>query len=261
MNGPRRGSGNFSGQGGPPRVGLPGTVSTPVAQSTPGQVVSPESFVGSGQLVETNRLPSPQLDARGIPTGGPGLPVAARLDSYFFTRLPEQGMYPWHRVKTVAGSTAFSAINTVYDSVVQKLPQGTSAVIMQVVQYWLEAGLDPLDVNALEAYPDYQNAYGRVSTNLLFNRTVVFNAEEELYDPAGVTNKVSGFTMLNQNILNIGPHPTAIYVPDGASISIRWITGPVLPAHIPSAVGVRLDGYTLPTKTLNNIMRSVRSGM
>lgn len=186
----------------------------------------------------------------------------SRLDNYFLSRLPASGMTFWHRKHLVDGAVVMSAPNTVYTLPMYTLPQGLSLVIMSFVQNWYDASLDPLDPDALTAFQTNQDAYGRVGINLLVNNAPVFDANEILFDPdggLGTRREVSGFTALDTNLLNIGVHPTAIYARDNSKIGVRFTMSSTLPAHIPSAVGVELNGYLLPTKEFQELLISVRN--
>jgi hypothetical protein len=286
-------------QGGPPPEARIGTETVPAIHDWPGQRVDPRTFVGPNPVVKqiqgqmTSSGPAKVIDARlggGIipATGGaPSVPSSylapveargfgdtpigtkqrpayslSRLDNYFLTRLPAAGQTFWHRKHVVDGNLVMSAPNTQYTLPMYTLPQGLSLVIMYFVQNWYDANLDPLDPDALTAFQSNQDAYGRVGINLLVNNAPVFDANEILFDPDGganTTRKVSGFTLLDTNLLNIGVHPTAIYARDNAKISVRFTMSNTLPAHIPSAVGVELNGYLLPTKEFQELLISVRS--
>lgn len=205
-------------------------------------------------LVEAFRRNSP-LSGRVSGT----LPLVG-LDQYFLRRLPAQGLQIWHRKRAVRGTTAIVA-GTTFRLLVDTLPRGVAVVIMKVKQYWYDAGLDPLDPDALTGFQDNQAAYGRVAFNLLANNQPLFDAFEDLVDPNGgafTARRVQGFTELNQNLLFVGEHPTAIYVQDGYPITATWTTGALLPAHVPTTVAVELQGYTVPMKLLREILINVR---
>lgn len=244
---------------------------TPMTSSGPARIL--DARMGGG-IVPAQGAPSvvpssylAPVEARGFgdtPIGTKQRPAysVSRLDNYFLTRLPAAGQTFWHRKHVVNGNTVMAAPNTQFTLPMYTLPQGLSLVIMYFVQNWYDASLDPLDPDALTAFQSNQDAYGRVGINLLVNNAPVFDANEILFDPDGganTTRKVSGFTLLDTNLLNIGVHPTAIYARDNAQISVRFTISNTLPAHIPSAVGVELNGYLLPTKEFQELLISVRS--
>lgn len=285
-------------QGGPPPEARMGTENVSVIHPWPGQRVDPRTFVGPNPVITppkatamTSSGPARSLDSR------PGAAISlaqataeagfgatnyldsgrgeaeigtrqrpaysvSRLDNYFLTRLPAAGQTFWHRKHVVNGNSVMSAPNTEFTLPMYTLPQGLSLVIMYFVQNWYDASLDPLDPDALTSFQSNQDTYGRVGINLLINNAPVFDANEILFDPDGganTTRKVSGFTLLDTNLLNIGVHPTAIYARDNAQIGVRFTVSNTLPAHIPSAVGVELNGYLLPTKEFQELLISVRS--
>ena len=240
----------------------PSAAATPAAPAAPAPT-GPQATLVDRQLMEKflQRLQTQQLRAQTF-GAGEGDPVDAhvRVDDFFLSRLPAQGLLPWQRKRTVRGTTAIVA-NTTYTEDIATLPRGTSLILMVWRQFWLDAQADPLDPDALAALQDDQDAYGRVSNNMLFNRSPVFDSSEQLVDPNGgayTVRRISGFTTLNQNLLYVGNHPTAIYAPDASTITATWTTGPVVPGHIPSVVGVQLQGYTVPTKTFIEVLRAVR---
>jgi len=240
-------------------------ITMPAAGSPIVGATAPAAGFGAAEIVPASYLAP--VEARGLggaPIGTKQRPAysVSRLDNYFLTRLPAAGQTFWHRKHVVNGNTVMAAPDTQYTLPIYTLPQGLSLVIMYFVQNWYDANLDPLDPDALTAFQSNQDAYGRVGINLLVNNAPVFDANEILFDPDGganTTRKVSGFTLLDTNLLNIGVHPTAIYARDNAQIGVRFTISNTLPAHIPSAVGVELNGYLLPTKEFQELLISVRS--
>ena len=234
---------------GVPAMPMPGY---PVAPTMQPPMAAPAGLGGTPYYTPVAALP-----------GSPGHPSYGyvRLDAYFLSRLPAAGLTFWHRLRTVDGTTAISAAGTEYTLNLYQLPQGLSLIIFYFVQNWYDAGLDPLDPDALTAFQTNQDTYGRVGINLLVNNAPVFDANEVLYDPNGgspVIREQSGFTALNQNLLDVGNHPTAVYVRDNATVSVRY-TVAALPGHVPSAVGVELRGYVIPTKSFQELLISVRN--
>jgi hypothetical protein len=185
-----------------------------------------------------------------------------RLDSYFLSRLPAAGLTFWHRKHIVEGTTAIAAINTLFTLPIYQLEQGLSLVVLSFAQNWYDSGLDPLDPDALTAFQSDQAVYGRVGINMIVDNAPVFDAHEILFDPNGgipTTRQQSGFTALNQNLLFVGDHPTAVFVRDHATVQVRYTVSNVLPGHIPTAVGVEMSGYVMPTKAFNELLISVRN--
>lgn len=230
----------------------------PMAVPMPGQPMMPQQMVAP-----TGLGGQPTYSPVAALPGSPGHPSYGyvRLDAYFLSRLPAAGLTFWHRLRTVNGTTAISAAGTEYTLNLYQLPQGLSLIIFYFVQNWYDAGLDPLDPDALTAFQTNQDTYGRVGINLLVNNAPVFDANEVLFDPNGgspVIREQSGFTALNQNLLDVGNHPTAVYVRDNATVSVRY-TVAALPGHVPSAVGVELRGYVIPTKSFQELLISVRN--
>lgn len=216
----------------------------------------PQTGLGGIALRKPMTEPPAVLGTRKNPLFG-----ITRLDNYFLSRLPASGLTFWHRKHIVNGATVMAAPSTVYSLPIYTLPQGLSLIVMYFMQNWYDASLDPLDPDALTSFQSNQDAYGRVGINLLVNNAPVFDANETLFDPnsgANTTRRVSGFTLLDKNLLEIGAHPTAIYARDNATLTAKFTMSDTLPSHIPSAVGVEMNGYTLPTKEFQELMISVR---
>lgn len=252
--------------GPPPRPPVVGSSSAPVNHPFPGQSVDPREFVGPNPTIS-----APKPMALKVPGGPRPLPVAPqavsvpapperiRLDDFFLSRLPAQGLQYWHRKRVVRGSTAVGAIG-VFRQQIDVLPQGLALVAFHLRQTWYDAGLDPLDPDALTAFQDDQPTYGRVGLNLLINGGPVFDARENLVDPNGglfTARVIFGFSRLNENLLYLGEHPTALYIRDNATIEAAWTTLAV-PGHVPTAVGVEVRGYTVPFKKYQEILAGVR---
>ena len=186
----------------------------PMAVPMPGQPMMPQQMVAPAGLGG-----QPMYSPVAALPGSPGHPSYGyvRLDAYFLSRLPAAGLTFWHRLRTVNGTTAISAAGTEYTLNLYQLPQGLSLIIFYFMQNWYDAGLDPLDPDALTAFQTNQDTYG-----------------------------------------DVGNHPTAVYVRDTATVSVRY-TVAALPGHVPSAVGVELRGYVIPTKSFQELLISVRN--
>jgi len=124
---------------------------------------------------------------------------------------------------------------------------------------WYESGLDPLDPNVLTAMQDNQNAYGRIPFNLLVNGIPLVDVNETLYDPGILTTRsVSGYTSLNTNLLLTGNHPTALYCAENQTLTASFQHA-ATPGNIPTAIGVSLKGYAIPTRQFEKVMQAIRS--
>lgn len=238
-----------------------------VTNPTPGQRIDPSELVGPKPIISE---PRPfQLRRPGdppIPPSAPAqkagvMPVPGGSVGDFLSMLPPRTLTPWHRVAMVPGATAFAAAPSTYTSALATTPQGYGLVIFDLKQYWLDEGLDPLDPDALQAMQDFQAFYGRVGMTIQARGSAsLWDAQESLIDPNGgayTPRTVYGFSILNQNLLYLGMHPTAVYVPENTPIDVAW-TVQALPDHIPSAVGVSADGYLMPTKVFNQVLEGLR---
>jgi len=217
-------------------------------------------FDGGAEMLRRSP-PWPSVDQM---PGAPGHPAFGytRLDGYFLARLPAAGLTFWHRKRLASGATVMAAPDTTYTLPIYQLSQGQSLVVLSFTQNWYDEGLDPLDPDALTAFQADQDSYGRVGINLLVNNAPVFDAFETLFDPNGgspTTREQSGFTALNTNLLYVGDHPTAVYVRDNATVEVRYTMASVLPGHVPTAVGIEMRGYTMPTKAFQELLISVRN--
>lgn len=187
------------------------------------------------------------------------LPVVNR--DQFLSQMPPQSARFWHRLKTYVGTSVIgTSAGDVNTRLIYQVPQGYSLVILSFKQYWFASGSDANEPDALAAYQDYQNIFGRIATRLLFNESQPYNVLEDVYDPnggSGVTRKVNGWSRLNTNLLLMGEHPTALYAGNEVEVNVAWEVNEPLNT-IPTAVGVELDGILMPTKEYKEFLIRVR---
>lgn len=242
------------GQAQPNQV-VPATPEPPVERIDPSQFVSPQPQLKTTRTAE--------LDARGIPTDGK-FPVVVRQDGHFLARMPSRELSFFSRFVTVSGATAIPGNFSRYALDVYNVPKGQGLIILNMTQVWLDAFTDPLDNDVLTPLQDYQNANGRVNMYLTQNGQPVFNVTNRLFDPVGggaaPPRNVAGFTILNQNVLNVGNHPTAAFISEAAKLQFVITTDNNIPAHIPTAIGLNIQGYILPYAIMLNFLRSLRVG-
>lgn len=237
-----------------PTTVVPATPAPPVERIDPSQFVSPDP-----QLKYTRTA---ELDARGIPTDGK-FPVVVRQDGHFLARMPSKELSFFSRFVTVEGAVAIPGNFSKYTLDVYNVPKGQGLIILNMTQVWLDAFTDPLDSDVLTPLQDYQNANGRVGMYLTQNGQPVFNVTNRLYDPivpGGSPANVPGFTILNKNVLDVGIHPTAMFINESAKLQFVIATGLNIPAHIPTAIGLNIQGYILPYAIMLNFLRSLRVG-
>ena len=202
------------------------------------------------------RQPDP-LEA--VPLGG--LVPGTLIRDYFLSRLPPQGLNYFHRKYSFQGTTVMAAVGQ-FQRKLFTLAANQSLLLMDLRSFWLDVGDDPLDPDATTPFGDQSEVNGKTGFTILWNKHDLFDAQELLVDNTGgvpVTRAVNGFTTLNANLLDIGVHPTAAYVLDGATIQAQWdITA--IPAHIPTMIGCTLRGYTVTTTQLYKVLLGVRDG-
>ena len=190
------------------------------------------------------------------------LPV--RVWQEFVSKLPPAGFISWRRTLTRPGSDISGlTVGTSTEFIIETVPTKITRLIFACEFVWLDQELDPLDADALTAFQDHQNTYGRWPALLLANNQAMFDVKENVFDPnggAGLQREVRGVTRLNQNILDMGGgHPNVLYVKENQELRVRW-TNIAAPGHIPSAVGVELRGYSLPKSVFEDVMEKVRRG-
>lgn len=247
-----------------------------IAHAQPSQRVTASPFVGpTPVLIPTPdwNYPMPRAEALGglsvpgvgqvipypVTTGAGGLirgPTGSTNTSgSFLDRLPPQILRPWHRRVSTQGSATIVA-NTTTRQLLYTVPRGLGLIILTWTPAWLVAGQIATDLNAMEAVPDQFDAYGRVGHFLAIGGGSIGDYQESLFDPGGggVTRTVFGYTLLNNNLLNVGSHPTALYAVDGAAVEGVWATGATVPGDIPTAVSVSLTGYLLPQRALFEVL-------
>lgn len=279
MAGPPNRGGNGAGSGsgrrpplGPPKA--PGTVAPVVPQYSPSERLRQEPIGplldnGGGHPSLFKKTPgqAPGAGAQApaappSPLGGSGV-IPVRLWQQFVGMLPPEGFINWRRTVTVAGTEVSGiTLGTDYVKDIEVVPTRTTRLIFACEFFWLDQGLDPLDVDALAAFQDYQNAYGRWPANIRANSVPLLDVKESVFDPTGggTTRIVGGVTRLNQNILDEGGgHPTVFYVKEAQTLSVAW-TNVALPGHVPSAVGVELRGYSIPQSVFDEVLTQVRRG-
>lgn len=248
-----------------------------IAHAQPSEGMTAEPFVGpTPELIPTTdwNYPMPRAAALGgmnVPGLGAVIPYptthgagglirgpsgATNTTGRFLDRLPPQILRPWHRRISTQGTATIIA-GTVVRQTLYTVPRGLGVIIMTWTPSWLVSGQQAVDLNALTALSDQFDAYGRVAHYLAIGGGSIGDLRESLFDPnsgVGVTRTVFGYTLLNQNLLNLGSHPTALYAVDGARIDGVWTTGAVAPGLIPTAVSVDLTGYILPQKALFEVL-------
>ncbi len=175
----------------------------------------------------------------------------------FLSRLPPQGLTYFHRTWTFEGTTVLTAGGERQN--LFTLDPGQSLILTNVEQLWLQAGTNALDLDSMVNFTQYQETNGKVLFNLLLNNSAVFNAQEVLWDVnggAGTLRQGGGFSEIGTNLLNMGDHPMAAYLIEG-EVDAFWSLQ-ATPAQVPDAIGVRLDGFLVPTRTLYEVIISVR---
>jgi hypothetical protein len=188
----------------------------------------------------------------------------ARLLDYWASRLPAEIMRHTHRRAMIAGSSVFSTtLNTVNDLTIFQVPARHSFIMLNLRQVWLKAQCVSDDEDAYTALGDYHAAYGKVGFEILFDGTSPMDAQEQLLVPDIATGAlgtldVRGYTTLNRNLLRMGENPIALYAKDKTKITGRWQTYSSDIDFVPTAVLVEVEGYTMPTKTFNEILLRIR---
>jgi len=208
------------------------------------------------------RSPAPQ-QASGGAAKGTGM-MTALLWQQFVAKLPPEGFIPWRRTVTRPGSGISGlTVGTSTEFLIEKVPSKVTRLVFACEFFWLDQGLDPLDVDALAAFQDHQNSYGRWPALVLANNQALFDVRESVFDPNGgasVQREVNGITRLNQNVLDMGGgHHNVFYVKENQELRVRW-TNVAVPDHVPSAVGVELRGYSLPKSVFEDVLQKVRRG-
>lgn len=170
----------------------------------------------------------------------------------FISQLPPQGLVPWSRTVTLRGSTLAAGTST---ATIYTVPKRQGLIICSVEQFWLEAGLDPLDPSVLTAMQDHQDTYGRVAFNLISNGAAIFDSKGEVFDPIGMgfVRQTKGETRLNVNLIGAPgtSHASAIYLGATSILQAKW-TQIFSPGFVPAAIGCRVFGYTCPERVLNS---------
>ena len=240
------------------------------------------------QSKDRYRSPAPNLPPHGVPSPGieyttpvmrsPYAPASAPVNPLhagvlptqimdeFISRLPPKGFVPWERKISIAGTEVTGVgLGSTREVQIDNVRTRTTRLIFSMTYRWYESGLDPLDPNALTAMQDNQNAYGRIPFNLLVNGTPLVDVTEVLFDPGTFVpplpagrRTVSGYTLLNTNLLATGAHPTALYCSENQTLTASFQHA-ATPGHIPTAVGVSLRGYAIPTRQFEKVMQAIRS--
>ena len=228
------------------------------------------------------RSPSPNLPPHRVPTPGieyttpvarsPYPPASAPVDplhagvipmqamDQFISRLPPKGYVPWERKISVSGTDVTSVpLGSTREVQIDNVGTRTTRLIFSMIYTFYEAGLDPLDPNVLTAMQDNQNAYGRIPFNLLVNGIPLVDVTEVVFDP-GITGRrtISGYTDLNSNLLATGNHPTALYCNENQTLTASF-QHVATPGNIPTAIGVSLRGYAIPTRQFEKVMQAIRT--
>jgi hypothetical protein len=172
----------------------------------------------------------------------------------FLSRLPPRGLQYFHRQFSFDGTVVMAAVAD-NRQLLFTLAPGQALIITRLVQNWLDAGTDPLDPDAMTSFPEHWDANGKVGFTIYREGSAIYDAQEFLFDPNGgapVTRTVTGFTDLGRNLLEIGQHPSCTYIIEGR-IEGGWSVA-AIPAHVPTAVAVEIEGYIAPTKTVYETM-------
>ena len=186
--------------------------------------------------------------------------MPAQLMDQFISRLPPKGYIPWERKISVAGTAVTAlplgeSLRVLLDDVNTR----TTRLIFSMEYTWYEAGLDPLDPNALTAFQANQNAYGRIPFNLLVSGASLVDVNEVVFDPGiAATRTVSGYTLLNHNLLESGNHPSVLYVSENQTLMASF-QHVATPGNIPTAIGATVSGYAIPTRQFEKVMKAIRS--
>ena len=175
----------------------------------------------------------------------------------FLSRLPPQGLTFFHRAWTFDASVVLASGGAKQS--LMSLDPGQSMIITDLRQVWLLAGADAADPDTYQPFTQYMEMNGKVSFNLLVNGAAVFDAKEKLWDVnagTGVTRNADGFSAIGENLLDIGDHPMAAYVISG-DLAGFWSLQ-ATPALLPDAIGVTMNGFLVPTKTLYEVIIAAR---
>jgi len=186
--------------------------------------------------------------------------IPARLLDEFISRLPPKGYIPWYRKMSIAGTDVTGLLpGETLQLTLDDVSTRTTRLVFWMSYFWMDAGLDPLDPDALTAFQDNQNIYGRIPFNLLVNNAPIVDVSETVFDPgiAG-TRSISGYTLLNENLLATGNHPTALYISENQVLAGAF-QHVATPGHIPTAIGAELRGYSIPTRDFEKVMKAIRS--
>ncbi len=253
------------GTGGGPPPQYPGTEGVGSISTPPGPRTSATPFVGPRPNLRPFIFGSDENDKLALRPGAPGGLLRGpggdtQVAAWYLGRLPP-GQIQWYHRKTSANPSGLSIINRTLLATLGQLPYGMSLVIESWVLFWLDTGCFPLDPVRLEERGVYADSDGRIWQNLLFNGQAVYDSQESLYDVgAATTREVAGFTTLNVNLLDMGGHPNAIFVPDGAKIEAKW-QWEAAPGVMPGAVGMEIHGWVMPTKLFNEMLIHLRAAV
>ena len=190
-------------------------------------------------------------------------PIAVYNADAFLSALPPQGLSLFHRVFMYQGSLVINATTSGLGRDTRTLftlDPGESLIVTRLVHLWMQSANSALEPDALEPFPQYWNNNGQVTFELLINNSAIFNAQEQLLDPEGgvpVTRQTAGFSQLGVNLLNFGDQQkTAAYLIEG-DVTARWNIQE-LPDVIPTSVGVQIQGFIAPTRTVYETLIDVR---
>jgi len=214
-------------------------------------------------------MPIPGVIGKGGKSGEQVLPV--RLVQEFITKLPSRALVPYYRTLSVNGPNTMGLLTAAAPTTraqIDNVQTRLTRIIMDMRQFWLDLGSDPVDGNVYQRLQADQAINGRVPFELLLDGTSPFNVEFNVMDPgAGVTppRTGSGFLALNDNLLEMGgAEPVAVYVQENQRIQCQWYlardaaNNVALPAHIPNAMCVELRGFTMPTAEFDRVLELVR---
>ncbi len=216
--------------------------------------IRPKAVIGGAPFIR-----APQYDvmhdyapgqAGGVLRGPGGDP---QLAGFFMSRFPPEQAIWWHRKVSAEGDVVIAAAGISEGANIgliniDTIPSGFGVIITSWRQYWVFP-CDVTEPTVLASYGPYAATTGRTAHNLLVDGLPVYDAFEKLYDPVSDSTRQNyGFTDLDRNLLEVGSHPTAIYIRDNAFLQGAWMTGPATPSPIPTVVGLELDGWILPNR-------------